>query len=330
LRFLSFDLRRVVLGVAALSALGVAARAQTPGQTPPPAAEVSVRFSAVEEKTGRTPALGPDDIKVTEGGKARAVTGLRRLGDMPLSLVVAVDTSASQERVLDGTKLAADVFVRGIMRPGVDEVGVVTFTGEATLEQGLTNDLARVRAAVARIKFVPPAGYVGGGVVVGVPPGDLRLLGSTAIWDAVSVVATELLALEPREVRRALILITDGVDTSSRLKLAEAVRDALRAEAVVYAVGIGDEKKFDGVDEGDLRKLTERTGGRAFFPEKVNDLPAIFTQIQAELLAPYVVTFAAPDAKRDGTLRKVKLEVANPELRRRGVKLTYPESYVAK
>ena len=105
------------------------------------------------------------------------------------------------------------------------------------------------------------------------------------------------------------------------------MRAALRAEAVVYAVGIGDKENFDGVDEGALRKLAARTGGRAFFPKKVEELPAILAQIRGELLSPYVVTFGAPDAKRDGSLRKIKLEVVNPELRRRGVRLLHPEAY---
>jgi Ca-activated chloride channel family protein len=142
------------------------------------------------------------------------------------------------------------------------------------------------------------------------------------------VVSEEILGREPREVRRSLLLISDGVDTSSRMKLAEAVRAALRAEVVVYAVGIGDDKNFDGVDRDDLRKLTEPTGGRAFFPKKADELPAIFTQIQNELLSPYVVTFAAPDARRDGSFRKLKIEVVNPELRRRGVKVSHPQGYV--
>src|SRR5207237_4422203 len=77
--------------------------------------------------------------------------------------------------------------------------------------------------------------------------------------------------------RRAVLLVTDGVDTNSRVKLDEAVASALQSEVVVYAVGIGDSRNFDGVDRSPLRKLSERTGGRAFFPKKINDVTAIFT-----------------------------------------------------
>jgi len=321
LRLLIRGLKRVAVGALVLcAALAVAARAQAP-------AEVSVRFAAVDRQNNPVESLNPEDLRVTENGRARAVTGVRRLNGLPLALVIALDTSASQERVLGGTKLAADTFARGVMRPGVDEVGVVTFTSEATLEQELTSDPEKVRAAIARVTYTGPQGYIGA-IVVGSPPGNSGPPpGSTAVWDAVTVIAGEVLAREAREVRRALVLITDGRDTSSRLKADEAVRAALRAEAVVYAVGIGDKENFDGVDEGALRKLAARTGGRAFFPKKVEELPAILAQIRGELLSPYVVTFGAPDAKRDGSLRKIKLEVVNPELRRRGVRLLHPEAY---
>lgn len=305
------------------------ARGQAPARVSAAGAEVSVRFTVVGQENEEAAALDSADIKVTEDGRPLAITGLGRQSGVPLALVIAVDTSASQERILGGTKLAADAFVKGIMKSGADEVGVVTFTGETTLEQQLTNDPAKVREAIARVRFVPPPGYITGRIVVGPPTArDVPRAASTAIWDAVRVVSEQILGRETRAARRALVLVTDGVDTSSRRKLGEAVRGALRAQVVVYAIGIGD-RQSAGVDEGALRKLTGRTGGRAFFPKRDGELPGILTQIRSELLSPYVVTFAPPDAKRDGSPRKLKIEIVNPELRRRGLKLSHPEGYFA-
>lgn len=334
LRFLIHGVGRAFLGAALLCAAGVAARAQTPTPPPGPPAAVSVRFVALDKQDHFVEPLDAADIRLTAAGRAQAVTSLRRLSDLPLSLVVALDASVSQERVIEGAKLAADAFVAGVMRPGVDEFGVVAFTNEAKVEQPPTGDAALVRAAVARVRVVTPPGYVGGGVIAvpggSRPPARPSFPGATAVWDAISQVSADLLGRAPAASRRALILITDGVDTASRRKLADAVEAALRADAVVYAVGLADEYSFDGVAKGDLRKLTERTGGRAFFPKQVDELSAIFRQVRAELLAPYVATFAPAGGAGGGAPRKLKLEVVNPELRRRGVRLVHPEAYFAR
>jgi hypothetical protein len=103
----------------------------------------------------------------------------------------------------------------------------------------------------------------------------------------------------------------------------------LQSEAVVYVLGVGDDKYFDGVDKSPMRKLAERTGGRAFFPKKVDEITNIFTQISQELVSQYVVTFDAPGLARDGSFHKVKLEVVNRDLRGRGVELAYPQGFYA-
>ncbi|HEX7956144.1 MAG TPA: hypothetical protein VF508_04325, partial [Pyrinomonadaceae bacterium] len=107
------------------------------------------------------------------------------------------------------------------------------------------------------------------------------------------------------------------------------VAAALQSEVVVYAVGIGDDKSFDGVEKGPLRKLTAQTGGRAYFPEKVRDLNDAFHRITEELTSQYVLTFAAPRAARDGSFHKVGIKLANPALRSSDVELTYPQGYYA-
>ena len=210
---------------------------------------------------------------------------------------------------------------------------MLSFTGETTLEQSLTGDPARVRRAIDRVEFVPPSGYIGGGVIVpgGTPPisgTNQRLAGSTAIWDSIWVTSKEVLSESSDKTRRAIILLSDGIDTSSQLQMAEAVDGAIKADAIIYAIGIGD-NFFDGVDQGSMRKIAERTGGRAYFPKNEDDLRSAFAQIQEELRSQYLVAYSPTRKAKDGTFRNVKIEVVNPELRRQNLRLTYRQGYFA-
>jgi VWFA-related protein len=197
----------------------------------------------------------------------------------------------------------------------------------------LTGSVQRVRRAIERVEFTPPSGYIGGGIVVpGTPPisGDNQSrAGSTAIWDSVWVTTTEVLSETSDKTRRAIILLTDGVDTSSRLKMQEAVESALKTDTIIYAIGIGDSFSFDGVDEGSVRKIAERTGGRAYFPRDESDLRSAFAQIQDELRSQYLVAYSPTNKAKDGSFRQLKIEVVNPELRKQNLRLTYRQGYFA-
>ncbi|MDT5294528.1 MAG: hypothetical protein QOJ76_1408 [Acidobacteriota bacterium] len=293
----------------------------------------NVLFTAVDKGKRFVTSLRQDDIRVLEDGVEQKVFTFQRETDRPLSLAILIDTSASQERTLPEEKSAAQRFVDTVIRQQKDEVAVLTFTGDATLEQGLTGSTTRVRRAIDRVEFIPPSGYVGGGVLVGTPPisGDNQArAASTAIWDAVWVTSHDVLSETSDKTRRAIILVTDGVDTSSRLKMSEAVDSALKADAIIYAVGIGDSFSFDGVDEGSLRKISERTGGRAYFPRNEDDLRSAFAQIQDELRSQYLIAYSPSNKSKDGTFRKVQIDVVNSELRKQNLRLTYRQGYFAR
>jgi VWFA-related protein len=293
----------------------------------------NVLFTAVDKNKRFVTALKQEDIRVLEDGVAQQVFTFQRETDRPLSLAILIDTSASQERTLPEEKSAALRFVDTVIRQQKDEVAVLTFTGDATLEQGLTGSVARVRRAIDRVEFVPPSGYVGGGVLVGTPPisGDNQArAASTAIWDAIWVTSREVLSESSDKTRRAIILVTDGVDTSSRLKMSEAIDSALKADAIIYSVGIGDSFSFDGVEEGSLRKISERTGGRAYFPRNEEDLRVAFAQIQDELRSQYLIAYSPSNKSKDGSFRKVQIDVVNPELKKQNLRLTYRQGYFAR
>lgn len=292
----------------------------------------NVLFTASDKQKRFVTTLRQEDIRVTEDGQPQEIFTFARQTDLPLSLAIVIDTSVSEERTLPIEKEAASAFVESVVRPAKDEVAVLTFTGETTLEQGLTGSVSRIRRTLDRVEFVPPSGYIGGGQTVGTPPisdQGQRTAGTTAIWDAIWVTADEVLSQTSDKTRRAIILLTDGEDSSSQKKLDEAIEKAVKEDAVIYSIGIGDEY-YGGVNRGVLKKLSERTGGRAFFPEDESDLRVAFAQIQLELRSQYLVAYSPVNKNRDGSFRKVQIEVINPELRKQNLRLGYRQGYFAR
>ena len=293
----------------------------------------NIFFTAADRNKRFISNLKAEDIRVLEDGQPQEIFTFQTNIDLPLSLAILIDTSASEERTLPDLKEAARAFLENVLRGSKDEAAVVSFTGETTLEQGFTGNVERLRRAIDRVEFVPPSGYVGGGVVVnGTPPisgTNQQLAGSTAIWDAVWATSEELIGASAEHTRRAIILLTDGQDTSSRLKMDEAIQSAQKADALIYAIGIGDRYTFN-VNEGSLRKIAEKTGGRAYFPAHQRDLRDAFTQIQKDLREQYLVAYSPINKARDGSYRKIEIQIVNPELRQQNLKLNYRAGYFAK
>ncbi len=313
-----------------------------PKPTPPPIEDdevikvdsdvVNVLFTAQDRNRRLLTSLGQGDVKLFENGEIQEIVAFSRQVDLPLSLAILIDVSASQERTLPEEKAAAVSFLETVIRPSKDEVCIVSFTGEATLEQGMTNNMTRLRSAVNRVRFNPPAGYIGGGVMTGTPPisGDNQAVqGSTAIWDAIWVTSDEILGPAPERTRRAIILLSDGVNTFGKKKLDDAVQAALRSEAVIYSVGIGD-NFYSGVDKGSLNKVSERTGGRAYFPRDEGELREAFRQIQDEMRSQYLIAYEPTNQNRDGSYRKIEIQLTNTQLKNEKVKVTHRQGYYAK
>lgn len=293
----------------------------------------NIFFTAADKNKRFVSDLKAEDIRVLEDGQPQEIFTFQQNIDLPLSIAILIDTSASEERTLPDEKIAARAFLENVLRASKDEAAILSFTGETTLEQGFTGSLERLRRAIDRVEFVPPSGYVGGGVVVnGTPPisgTNQSLAGSTAIWDAVWATSEELLMTSAEHTRRAIIVLTDGVDTSSRMKIHEAIERAQKADALIYAIGIGDRYSFN-VDEGVLRKMAEKTGGRAYFPRHERDLNDAFTQIQRDLREQYLVAYSPQNKARDGSYRRIEIQVINPGLKQRDLKLNYRSGYFAK
>lgn len=293
----------------------------------------NIFFTAADSNKRFISDLKKEDIRVLEDGQPQEIFTFQQNIDLPLSLAILIDTSQSEERTLPDEKAAARAFLEAVMRPSKDEAAVVSFTGDVTLEQGFTGNIDRLRRAIDRVEFVPPSGYIGRGVVVGgTPPiSDTNqiMAGGTALWDAVWATSNELLSDSAENTRRAVILLTDGVDTVSQVKMHDAVERAQKADALVYAIGIGD-SYMGGVDEGSLKKIAERTGGRAYFPHSEKELRAAFAQIQRDLREQYLVAYSPSNKSRDGSYRRIQIEVTSSEPHKRTLKLNYRPGYFAK
>lgn len=293
----------------------------------------SIFFTAADKNKRFISTLKKEDIRVLEDGAPQEIFTFQQNTDLPLSIAILIDCSRSEERTLPDEKIAARAFLEAVMKPGRDEAAVVSFTGEVTLEQGFTGNLERLRRAVDRVEFIPPSGYIGGGVVVGGTPPisdvNQQLAGSTAIWDAVWATANELLSESAEHTRRTIILLSDGEDSISQVKMHDAIQRAQKADALIYAIGIGDRYTF-GVNEGAMSKIASETGGRAYFPRNEGDLREAFIQIQRDLREQYLVAYSPSNKARDGSYRRIQIEVLDPALQKQKLKLNYRPGYFAK
>jgi VWFA-related protein len=293
----------------------------------------SIFFTAADGNKRFVNNLKKEDLRILEDGQPQEIFTFQKNLELPLSIAILIDTSISEQRTLPDEKAAARSFLENVMRPQKDEAAIVSFTGEVTLEQGFTGSMERLRRAIDHVEFIPPSGYVGGGVVVGGTPPisdtNQMLAGSTAIWDAVWASSNDLLQASAENTRRAIILLTDGMDTSSQVKMHDAIERAQKADAFIYAIGIGDSYQ-GGVETGSLKKIAEQTGGRAYFPRNESELRAAFDQIQRDLREQYLVAYSPSNKARDGSYRRVQIEVIDPELRKQKLKLNYRPGYFAK
>lgn len=291
--------------------------------------QVNIVLRAVD-KDDRPVILGKEDLRLLDDGVPQEIMTLERQPYRPFSVAILIDVSASQEGAVQGSKLAARTFVDALLRSDKNRVSLTTFTSDLVVEQDLTSNPALLHAAIDRVKFVPPPGYIGGGIVVPVQPGQVpqnnQAAGATAIWDTISFTYVRLSSQQTSTTRRAIILLTDGEDTISKSKIKDAVASAIRAQVAVFSIGIGDKRNF-GLNKESLKKLSEQTGGRAFFPTKVGDIDPVFSALNQDLRSEYVVTYSRTGPRNSNDFHKLQIELLNPELRKQKVRIVHAQGY---
>lgn len=289
-------------------------------------------FTAMDKERRFVTTLKAEDLRVLEDGVPQQLFTFQRETDRPLAIAFLIDVSFSQDTTLPAEKAAARTFIEKGIDSHKDQVAIIPFTGLAYLEQPMTRDILSVYQVLERIDVAVPS-YLGAGrPLTGIPTGPGLPAppeeGTTAIWDAVALTSSNVLANTQGIRRRAIILLTDGINTTGRLSKKQAIDQALAAETVVYAIGIGSAK--DGLDRGVLRDVAQGTGGRAFFPDKKFDLNAAFSEIEKELRTQYLLAYSSTNKKRDGAYRKITIEVTNPELKKEKLEIRHRPGYFAK
>lgn len=293
---------------------------------------VNTLFTAIDKERHFITSLRASDIQIFENDSPQAISLFERETERPLSLAILIDTSESQRGVLASEKTAATVFVDSVIRPEKDRAAVVSFTGVPKIEQEPTNDLRKLHQGIERVKIEYSAETerrIANGEDP--PPKEDDPSGYTGIWNTMWMSMEDLLSKTPEGTRRAIVLLSDGDDTFSKIKKQDVIDFAVKSDVVIYAIGIRDAGFPDGkLDSGALRKVSDRTGGRAFFPTQLSELQSAFSQIDQELRSQYLIAYSPTNKTRDGSYRRIRIEVINPELRKNKPQLLYRQGYYAR
>jgi Ca-activated chloride channel homolog len=282
---------------------------------------VNVLFSVQDKQNRYITDIKQEELEVLENGQVQQIFTFKREFDLPLTLALLIDVSGSEQYTLPLLKDAGGRFIDSVIRASKDTAGVIKFEGEATVMVGLTSNPARVRKALEDIAFIaaPPQTVYGGTTP---PINSTSRQGGTSLYDSIIATSADMLAREPG--RKTIIVLTDGEDTTSRMKIGDAIDEALRTEVVIYAIGIGD-PGFGGVNKGVLNKICDATGGRATFPKSAQDLDKAFTELEKDLRQQYLLAYEPKAGTNDGTFRKIEIRVPN----RKDMKVRHRRGYYA-
>jgi VWFA-related protein len=289
--------------------------AQQP-EAPPPTIKVDVDMvnvlcSVRNRAGGLIGTLSKDDFLLREDGKPQEIKYFTRENNLPLTLGLLIDVSASQMNLIEVERRAAAAFFPAVIQKQ-DQAFVISFGEEAELLQDMTNSITLLQRSLNGLRVNSAVG--------GLHPGPVPTMSNpkgTILYDAVYLAASEQLK---REVgRKALILITDGEDQGSHYRIHEAVEAAQRADAILYSIYYvdhgfyRDHGSYFGATDSALRRLSEETGGRIFRVDRNHPLDQVLREIQQDLRSQYSLTYVSTNATRDGSFRKLEIRVNNKD-----------------
>lgn len=282
--------RRSLFG---LMVLVVAARyavpqEQAPAQTQTPRFHVNVRlvdvFVNVTDANGApVGGLNQDDFTLTEDGVAQKISYFERQTNMPLSLVLAIDTSGSVRKDLDLERRAAHEFIRALLRP-VDQLDLMDFSSDVREVVPFTADIHRLDEGLSSLDAGP----------------------ATALYDAIYLASQ---ALAPRRGRKVLVVISDGGNTVKGVDYDEALQEAIRSEVMVYSLidlPILNDAGRDTGGEHALITLSQGTGGK-FYYAQYGDLTRAFAQVSEDLRTQYLIGYYPVQRRSPSDFRRIQL-----------------------
>jgi Ca-activated chloride channel family protein len=296
-----------IVAAVMLWVIGTSARQTSPASSPSPPARqgpsfragvdvVSLNVTVTDGANRYVIDLEAPEFSVFEDGVQQEVTFFSRR-EQPIALSLLLDTSASMEQHLPTLQIAATNFVKRL-KPN-DLAQVIDFDSRVEIRQAFTSNQSDLASAIQA-------------TVAG---------GSTSLHNAVYIALRELRkirAVNEEDVRRqALIVFSDGEDTSSLVSFDEVLDLAKRSETSIYTIALrGPDNQSKGFREAEfiLRSLARETGGRAFFPARVDDLAAVYGQIADELASRYTIGYTSRNPKRDGAWRRLAVQVSRPSV----------------
>ncbi len=296
----------VALGVASL------ARPQEQSQQQPPVIRTQVNlvnlFVTVRDKSKRIVTdLKKEDFKVLEDSQPQEIAFFSKEVTLPITLAMLLDTSGSEQYMLNAIQDAGGRFMDRVLRKG-DEALVMSFDSDVDLLSDFTDDRGQLDRAIRKARInVPSAGSIGNNPG---PVGSRQITG-TALYDAIYLACNEKLNTEAG--RKAIVIVTDAQDEGSKIRLEEAIEAAQRTDTVVHILLVGD--PHFGVNGGVAHKITDETGGRTISVNSEKHLAEAFDQISEELRSQYTLGYYPTNASRDGKFRKVKVDMSNHDLK---------------
>lgn len=259
--------------------------------------EVPVIFTVTDKRGRFIRNLKREDLVVFDDGRpVSEVRSFAAQSDLPLRVGLLIDASNSIRDRFKFEQEAAIEFLNQIIRPRSDKAFVLGFDTTAEITQDFTNKTELLSHGVRMLR-----------------PG-----GGTALFDALYLASRDKLLKQSKEenlnARRAIILLSDGDDNQSRVTREEAIEMALRAEVIVYCIStsLSPDK---GRGDKTLERIAEATGGKVFFPFKIQDVANAFSDIQDELRSQYALSYKPADFKLDGRYRSIQITAANKKYR---------------
>lgn len=266
---------------------------------------VNVFFNVKDKHGALMPGLKKEDFDISENGKPQTIKYFAAETDQPLTIGLLIDSSGSMQRMLPEEKVVAADFLRQVITDK-DLAFVISFDISVDLLQDLTNDVHLLRAGLEKAKI-----NVGGGSSgipgVGQGPVPISHPKGTLLYDGVYLAASDVLGKQVG--RKAMVILTDGVDQGSQLKLRDAIEAAQKADTICYVLLLSDPQY--GSDMGVMRELAEQTGGRAIGVDRPDKIGPAFAQISNELRSQYNIGYTPTDEKRDGAFRKIEVKSKN-------------------
>jgi Ca-activated chloride channel homolog len=250
--------------------------------------EVNLIFTATDKHGHFRKDLKQTDFAVLDDGKPPvSVSSFSSPTDLPLRVGLVLDVSGSITDRFTFEQESAIRFFRQILRPRTDQAFVLAFDSVQRMTQDFTDSADMLAKGVT-----------------GLTPG-----GGSAVYDAVYTASTQKLqkVQADRPVRRVIILISDGEDNQSRISRPEVIDAAKRAEVTIYAISTNTSNTRTRGDKV-LQRLAEETGGRAFYPNKLDDVVHAFNLIQDELRSQYALSYKPADFSSDGRYRRIDIQ----------------------